>query len=104
MQKVEGTERMSHTFLSKNIGIIIKNEPLTDKKAEAHFNIAKEVAKEIGAKGLLGQAKLDLGMLHKAKNRTDQARECIASAIQLFEECEAEVYLQRAMKAEASLG
>jgi hypothetical protein len=43
-------------------------------------------------------------MLHKARNRTDQARECIASAVQLFEACEAEVYLQQAREAMASLG
>jgi tetratricopeptide (TPR) repeat protein len=104
LQIVEGTERRSLSFLAKNIGFLLKNVPFADKKAEAHFNRAIEVAKEIGAKGLLGQAKLDLGMLHKAKNRTDQARECIASAITLFVECEAEGYLQRARKAEASLG
>jgi class 3 adenylate cyclase/tetratricopeptide (TPR) repeat protein len=103
LQMVQGAERKSLSFLVKNIGFLLKNVPFADRKAEAHFNIAIEVAKEIGAKGLLGQAKLDLGMLHKAKNRTDQARECISTAVQLFEVCEAEVYLQQATEAMASL-
>ncbi|MGD9043652.1 MAG: adenylate/guanylate cyclase domain-containing protein [Desulfobacterales bacterium] len=104
LQIVEGKERRSLSFLAKNIGFLLKNVPFADKKAEAHFKIAIAVAKEIGANGLLGQAKLELGMLHKAKNRTDRARECISSAIQLFEACEAEVYLQQAREAKASLG
>jgi tetratricopeptide (TPR) repeat protein len=104
LQMVQGAERKRLSFLVKNIGFLLKNVPLADKKAEAHFNIAIQVAKEIGAKGLLGQAKLDLGMLHKAKNRTDQARECISTAIQLFEECEAKEYLQQAREVMASLG
>ena len=103
LQIVEGSERRRLSFLAKNIGFLLKNVPFADRRAETYFNTAIEVAKEIGARGLLGQAKLDLGMLHKAKNRTDQARECISSAIQLFEACEAELYLQQARKAKAAL-
>ena len=62
-----------------------------------------EVSKEIGAKGILGQAYLDLAFLHKAKNRPNQAKECVSEAIQLFEKCEADVYLKRAKEALASL-
>ena len=36
--------------------------------------------------------------------RTDQARECLSEAIQIFEECEAELYLAQAKEASASLG
>ena len=61
------------------------------------------MAKEIGVKGLLGQAYMDLGLLHKAKKRTAQARECISKAIKVFEECEAEVYLKQANEALESL-
>jgi tetratricopeptide (TPR) repeat protein len=104
LQMVQGAERKRLSFLVKNIGFLIKNVPFADKKAEAHFNIAIQVAEEIGAKGLLGQAKLELGMLHKVKDRADQARECITSAVRLFEACEAEVYLQQAKEAMATLG
>lgn len=47
---------------------------------------------------------LDLGMLHQAKGRADQAKKCIFKAVQLFEECEAEVYLGKAKEALATLG
>ena len=82
----------------------MKNVPFASQMAEAHFKKAIEAAKEIGAKGILGQAHLDLGLLHKAKKRTAQARECISEAIQIFEECDAEVYLKQAKEDLASLG
>jgi class 3 adenylate cyclase/tetratricopeptide (TPR) repeat protein len=103
LQIVEKTAPVSLTTMAKNVGFILKNVPSAGKKAEDHFNKAIEVAKEIGAKGILGQAYLDLGLLHKAKGRTDQARECISEAIRLFEQCEAEVYLKQAKEALPSL-
>jgi hypothetical protein len=53
------------------------------------------VAEEIGAIGLLGQAHLGLGKLHKAKKRKDKARECLLKAIDCFERCEAETILKQ---------
>jgi hypothetical protein len=46
---------------------------------------------------------LDLGLLHKAKGEKNKAREHINTAIQFFEQCEAEVYLQKAKEALESL-
>jgi hypothetical protein len=43
-------------------------------------------------------------MLHQAKGKADQAKKCIFKAVQLFEECEAEVYLGKAKEALATLG
>ena len=94
----------SFRFLFKNIGFLLKNIPFARKKAEEDFNKAIEVAKEIGAKGVLGQAYLGLGLLHKAKKKNDQARQCISRALMIFEECEAEVYLKQAKVALASTG
>lgn len=74
------------------------------KKAEGHFNKAIEVAKQIGAKCTLGMAYLDLGLLHRARGQKDQARRCISTAIQVFEECEAETRLKHAREALESLG
>ena len=102
-QLVEGAGPISLSTMAKNIGFLIKNVPFASKKAEAHFKKAIEVAKEIGAKGVLGQAYLDLGLLHRAKGRTDQARKCILDAIQLFEQCEVEVFLKQAKEALGSL-
>ncbi len=66
------------------------------KNAEKHLSKAIEIADEIGAKGVLGQAFLDLGLLHKVKKRTGRAKDCISKAIRIFEECEADVYLKQA--------
>ena len=87
----------------KNMGFLVKHIPFSSQKAEAHFNKAIEMAKKVGAKGLLAQSYASLGLLHKAKKRIDQAKECISKAIELFEQCEAEVYLQQAKEALASL-
>jgi tetratricopeptide (TPR) repeat protein len=102
-QLVEREGPISLSTMVKNIGFLIKNVPFASKKAEAHFKKAIEVAKEIGAKGILGQAYLDLGLLHKSKNRNDQAKECFSEAIQIFKQCEVEVYLKQAKEALGSL-
>ena len=104
LQIVEGTGPKSLSTIARNIGFIMKNVPSAGKKAEDHFNKAIEVAKEIGAKGILGQAYLDLGTLHKIKRRTDKARECISEAVRIFEQCEAETFLKQAKKALEFLG
>jgi tetratricopeptide (TPR) repeat protein len=102
-QIAEGAGPVSLSIMAKNIGFLIKNVPFASKKAEKHFSRAIEVAKEIGAKGTIGMAYLDLGLLHKTKKRTEQARRYISEAIQLFEQCEAEFYLKQAREALASL-
>jgi tetratricopeptide (TPR) repeat protein len=95
--------RKDFSFLIKNIVFLIKTVPFAHKKAEEHFTIAIKTAKEIGAKGVLAQASLDMGLLHKIKGRKEQARKYITDAIQLFEECEADVFLKQAKEALASL-
>lgn len=103
LQIVLGNDELSLPIKIKNVGFLVKHIPFSSQKAESHFNSAIERAKEIGAKGLLAQSYHSLGLLHKAKKRTDQAKECIAKAIELFEQCEAAVYLQNAKEALASL-
>jgi tetratricopeptide (TPR) repeat protein len=102
-QIAEGAGPVSLSTMAKDISFLIKNVPFASKKAEKHFNQAIEVANEIGAKSTIGMAYLDLGLLHKTKKRTGQARRCISEAIQLFEQCEAEFYLKQAGEALASL-
>jgi class 3 adenylate cyclase/tetratricopeptide (TPR) repeat protein len=104
LQIVLKNDELSLPVKIKNIGFLVKHIPFSGQKAEAHFNKAIETAKAIGAKGLLAQASLGLGLLHKAKKRTEQARECISKAIELFGQCEATVYLQQAKEALSSLG
>ena len=79
-----------------NIPFLIKNVPLAAKKAEFHLNKAIEVANKIGAKNVLGQAYLNLGLLHKIKKRSKEASEYLSKAIKIFEESEARTYLKQA--------
>jgi class 3 adenylate cyclase/tetratricopeptide (TPR) repeat protein len=103
-QIAEGAGPISPAIIAKNIGFLVKNVPFAAKKAENHFQKAIKLAQEIGAKGLLGQVTLELGLLHKIKGRTDEARKCISEAVQLFEECEADVFLKQAKEVLAALG
>ena len=104
LQIVQGEGGRSLSTMFRNIGFLVKNVPFAGKKSEDHFNKAIEVAKEIGAKSSHGRACLNLGLLHKEKKRTEQARKCITEAVQLFEQCEAEAYLKQAKEALASTG
>ena len=103
MQIVQGEGELSLSTMIKNIGFIVKNVPFASRQAEKHINAAIEVAKEIGAKGILGGAYYDLGLLHKARKRIDQARQCISEAIKVFEQCDAEIFLKQAKESLASL-
>jgi len=97
----EGDKSIS--LLAKNIGFLVKNIPLAAKKAESHFSRTIEVAREIGAKGTLGLACLDLGLLYKLKKKPAKAREYISESIEIFQQCEAEAYLKKAKNALKSL-
>jgi sugar phosphate isomerase/epimerase len=88
----------------KNIGFLVKNIPVARKKAEDHLNRSIEVAKEIGAQGMLGMVYLDSGLLQKARGKKDRARQFLTMAIEYFEQCEAETYLKQARDALESLG
>jgi tetratricopeptide (TPR) repeat protein len=102
-QIVAGEEKISLLTMAKNIGFVVKNVPFAAKSAEDHFNKAIAVAEEIGARGVEGQALLDLGRLHKVKGRKEKARECFVQSIKIFEECAAEVFLKQANEALGSV-
>jgi class 3 adenylate cyclase/tetratricopeptide (TPR) repeat protein len=103
LQIVQGSGPKSISFLLKNIGFLVRTLPLAKSKAENHFNKTIEVAREIGAKSVLGQASLGLGLLYKSKGKTEQAKTHISEAIEMFEKCEAEMYLKQANEVLASL-
>ena len=98
-----GEERISLSTAARNIGFLIREVPFATKKAEDHFNESIKVAKEVGIKSILGQAYLNLGLLHKTKGRIDKARDCITNALGVFEQCDAKLYLKQAREALASL-
>ena len=87
-----------------NFGFLFKNVLIANKKAEEYLNEAITMANEIGAKGLLGQASLELGALYKAKGKSAQAQKYISEAIKIFQQCQAEIYLKQAKEALASWG
>jgi class 3 adenylate cyclase/tetratricopeptide (TPR) repeat protein len=91
------------SIMAKNISFLVKNVPFAAKKAEEHFTKAIKLLKEIGAKGILGSAFLDLGMFYIARKKNQQARECISEAVKIFEETEAQGYLKQAKEALESL-
>jgi predicted ATPase/class 3 adenylate cyclase len=103
LQIVNKSVPVNLSTMVKNIGFILRNVPYAGTKAEEHFKKAIQIAKEIGAKGILAQAYLDLGLLHKAKGRIEQARECITESVQIFEQYEAEARLKQAKESLASL-
>jgi class 3 adenylate cyclase/tetratricopeptide (TPR) repeat protein len=90
--------------IGKAYGLLAGQVPQADQKAEDYLNKAIELAKEIGAKGTMGAAYLDLGLLHRAKGEKGKARECVSAAIELFEQCSLETYLRQAKEALESLG
>jgi tetratricopeptide (TPR) repeat protein len=96
LQIVERKGSISLSTMARNIGFLVKDLPLASQKAEDHLNESIKAAREIGADGILGQAYLHLGFLHRTNGKKDQARQCISTAIQVFEQCEAEVYLGQA--------
>ncbi|MDD1750903.1 MAG: AAA family ATPase, partial [Methanothrix sp.] len=102
-QLAGGGQKPSFSLVAKNIVFLLKNIPFAAKKAEDYFQEAIRQYTELGSKGHLGRAFLDLGRLHKMKGRTDQARKYISDAIKLFDECEAEGFLKQAKEELASL-
>ena len=99
LQIVSGEGPKSLSVMAKNIGFIIKNVPVAAKKAEAHFKRAIELAEEIGAIGVAGEAYLNLGQLYKVRNKTELSRNCLSKAVEIFQQNKAEVFLEQAKEA-----
>jgi tetratricopeptide (TPR) repeat protein len=87
------------TNTGKNKDLLARKRVSGGQKAEFHFNKAIEAAEEIGAKCILGQAYLGLGLLHKETGKTDKAKKCLSQAVQIFEQCDAEAHLKEAEEA-----
>jgi class 3 adenylate cyclase/tetratricopeptide (TPR) repeat protein len=96
LQMVGRIDSENLAFFLKKITVVVKTSPSVAEKAEGYLNEAIAVAKEIGAKNTLALTYFDLGVLQKAKKRTDLAREYISKAIELFEICEADGHLKEA--------
>ena len=97
-----GSKRL--LFLLKNVGFLIKNALAAGKKAEKHLRRAVEVARQAGAKGFLGRPCLHLGLLFESRGQREKAREYVAEAVRVFEECQLEIYWKQAKEVLDSLG
>jgi class 3 adenylate cyclase/tetratricopeptide (TPR) repeat protein/ribosomal protein L40E/energy-coupling factor transporter ATP-binding protein EcfA2 len=85
--------------LSMMAGVI----PGAGQKAKDYCDKAIEIAKEIGAKALLGQGYLSLGLVCSAEGDKDKAKQYVSQAISLFEQCELENSLRQAKETLESL-
>lgn len=90
------------SFLARNFKFVLRNILVAGRKAEEYLRKSVEVARQIGAIGVLGQASLGLGMLYKTKGRTGEAKKHLSEAIEAFEESGAEGHLKQAREALAT--
>ena len=102
-QIAQGAAEKKLSTMFKNLGFVITKAPFADRKAMHYLRKAIELADEMGAKDASGRAYLALGQLHKAKGRHEQARECLSSAVRIFDECEADADSRKAKQALSSL-
>ena len=89
-------------FLARNIRFIMRNFLVAGRKAEENLKRSAEVARSIGAIGILGQAFLGLGLLYKEKGKPEEAETYLLEAIKAFEKCGAAGYLTQAKEALAA--
>jgi tetratricopeptide (TPR) repeat protein len=89
--------------LIRNLGFILRNLPFAHRRAQEHLGRSVAVAEEIGARCMAGMGYLDLGLFHAATGKRTLSRDCLTKARDLFEQCEAEVYLKQAKEALESL-
>ena len=94
MAQRRGSKNLSS--LARNFRFFLRNILVAGRKAEEYLKKSVEVATQIGAIGLLGQASLGLGVLYKARGKTDVAGKHISEAIEAFRKCGAEGYLKQA--------
>ncbi len=104
LQMTDKDARLSPLAMVKNIGFLLTNLPVVNRKIEQHLTKAIELAGAASARGIQAQALLDYGVYHRSKKRVAKARQCISEAIALFKEGNADGYLRQAEDTLASLG
>jgi tetratricopeptide (TPR) repeat protein len=92
------------SIIFRNIGFMLKNIASASKNAETHFKNAIGLAQEIGAKGIEGQAWLELGKLYVVKNKKVDARQAVNSSIEIFRLCNIETHRRQAENVLNSIG
>ena len=87
----------------KNIVFLLKTLPVAAKQAERYLTEALTVAESVGAKGIAGQAHLDLGVLYKARKKREKSLHHLKKAEEIFERTRATGYLEQTREALAEL-
>jgi L-ribulose-5-phosphate 3-epimerase UlaE len=103
LQMTDKDARISPLAMVKNIGFLLTNLPVVNRKVEQHLTKAIELAGAVGARGIKAQALLDYGVYHRSKKRAAKARQCISEAIALFKEGSADMYLKQAREILATI-
>jgi tetratricopeptide (TPR) repeat protein len=99
----QGAAPKKLTAIFRNLGFLLTSAPFAERKALRCLSRAIDLACDMDARDAAARAYFVLGLLHKSKGRHVQARECLVSAVQMFEECEADVDSRKAKEALADL-
>ena len=99
LQLAERREKLPLMTAIRNMGFLVRYLPTAARRASQHFQNAIAAAQSIGARGILGQAYLDLGHLYQLVGRREAARQCLIQAAEQFEGCGAASYLEQARAA-----
>jgi len=99
LEILKGSKPVRPMVIIKNMRFIIRHALFAETKALKYFQIAIEMAEDLGAKGYAGQAHFELGSLHLIKKRKDQARIHFEEATSLLTEVGAHEYLSQAQEA-----
>jgi tetratricopeptide (TPR) repeat protein len=97
LEIIQRDKPMSPFILLKNIGFLIKTVPVASKKAEYHIKRAIRISKDINAKGLLGQAYLDLGILYKNRNDSAKSEKYLKKSIEILHNLKADKLLEKSV-------
>lgn len=100
---VERSAPLDVRTILRNTRFLILRVPRARKWAETHLGRSVELAEKIGARGVLGQAQLDLGRLYALTGRKGKALEHLSSAAECFEQCGADTYRRQARELAGSL-
>ena len=90
-------------LMLRNLPFLVAKLPFAANEAKQHFLNCIEIAEEIGAQSLAGEAYFSLGLWHKSKGIKSEAAKCFEEAIRRFEKGVLKGSLMQAREALASL-
>ena len=79
----------------RHLNFYVQNQPFAERRAELLLQKVIQFQRQVGARGWLAQALVDLGLLYQAKNRQQEAYACWTEAADLFEKVGADVFLEQ---------